>query len=128
MPFGTYMTPNLVIGAAAVQLTEPLVEDWLAANMKSFITREPAQDATSDSAEAMAARALAMAAAGITTARDLGGPDFAPLALRDRIARGESVGPRLLCAGQPLTSPRGHCWYWGGEARGPDELRAVVRR
>jgi imidazolonepropionase-like amidohydrolase len=90
--------------------------------------REAPQDGTSDSLEAMAARARAMVAAGITTARDLGGPDFGALLLRDRIARGESLGPRLLCAGQPLTSPQGHCWYWGGEARGPDELRAVVRR
>ena len=90
--------------------------------------REAAQDGTSDSAETMAARARGMVEAGITTARDLGGPAFGALALRDRIARGESLGPRLLCAGQPLTSPKGHCWYWGGEARGPDELRAVVRR
>ncbi|HTO06631.1 MAG TPA: amidohydrolase family protein [Myxococcota bacterium] len=90
--------------------------------------REAAQDGSSDSVEAMAVRARAMAAAGITTARDLGGPDFGALALRDRIARAEVIGPRLLCAGQPLTSPQGHCWYWGGEANGADELRAVVRR
>ena len=90
--------------------------------------REAVQDASSDPLEAMAARGRAMLAAGITTARDLGGPEFGALELRDRIASGEMVGPRLLCAGQPLTSPHGHCWYWGGEARGADELRAVVRR
>jgi imidazolonepropionase-like amidohydrolase len=76
----------------------------------------------------MAARARAMLEAGITTARDLGGPEWGALELRDRIARGEILGPRFLCAGQPLTSPKGHCWYWGGEARGADEMRAVVRR
>jgi imidazolonepropionase-like amidohydrolase len=86
------------------------------------------QDASSDGMDAMAARARAMVAAGITTARDLGGPEWKALDLRDRIARRELIGPRLLCAGQPLTSPRGHCWYWGGEASGADELRAVVRR
>ncbi|MFI5317385.1 MAG: amidohydrolase family protein [Myxococcota bacterium] len=90
--------------------------------------REAVQDASSDPLEPMAARARAMVEAGITTARDLGGPAFGALELRDRIARGEIVGPRLLCAGQPLTSPKGHCWYWGGEARGADEMRAVVRR
>jgi imidazolonepropionase-like amidohydrolase len=90
--------------------------------------REAVQDASSDPLDAMAARARGMAEAGITTARDLGGPAFGALELRDRIARGESLGPRLLCAGQPLTSPKGHCWYWGGEARGADEMRAVVRR
>jgi len=90
--------------------------------------REAVQDASGDPLDTMALRARAMVAAGITTARDLGGPEFRALALRDRIAAGELAGPRLLCAGQPLTSPKGHCWFWGGEARGADELRAVVRR
>jgi imidazolonepropionase-like amidohydrolase len=90
--------------------------------------REAVQDASGDPLETMAVRARAMVAAGITTARDLGGPEFRALELRDRIASGELVGPRLLCAGQPLTSPQGHCWFWGGEANGAGELRAVVRR
>ena len=77
---------------------------------------------------AMAARARDMLAAGITTARDLGGGAHRELALRDRIASFEIHGPRLLCAGQPVTSPKGHCWFWGGEARGADDVRAVVRR
>jgi imidazolonepropionase-like amidohydrolase len=81
-----------------------------------------------DPLAAPAARARAMVEAGITTARDLGGGAHHELALRDRIAAGELPGPRLLCAGQPVTSPRGHCWFWGGEARGADEIRAVVRR
>src|SRR5215212_8275539 len=38
--------------------------------------------------------------AGITTARDLGGFEFAELALRAAFARGEFPGPRLLCAGK----------------------------
>ena len=37
---------------------------------------------------AMAARALSMLEAGITTAPDLGGPDGSELVLRDRIAAG----------------------------------------
>jgi len=61
-------------------------------------------------------RAAAMAGAGITTARDLGGGTWAELALRDRIRRGERIGPRLLCAGQPITTPAGHCHFWGGGA------------
>lgn len=77
---------------------------------------------------AMEARALAMLRAGITTARDLGGGSWLELALRDRIARGELPGPRLLCSGQPLTSPGGHCHYWGGEAEGSDAIAAVLRR
>jgi len=33
-----------VIGAGAAQLTEAVVDDWLATNARNFITREPAQD------------------------------------------------------------------------------------
>jgi len=77
---------------------------------------------------AMAARASAMLRAGITTARDLGWGDGLDLALRDDIAAGRTPGPRLLCAAQPVTSPGGHCHFWGGEARGPAGVEAVVRR
>ncbi len=90
---------------------------------------EPEPDAAdADPLVPLAARARAMLAAGITSARDLGGGDYRELELRDRIASGALAGPRLLCAGQPVTSPRGHCWFWGGEARGADEAREVVRR
>jgi imidazolonepropionase-like amidohydrolase len=70
-----------------------------------------------------------MVRAGITTARDLGGGGaHHELALRDCILRGEVAGPRLLCAGQPVTSPGGHCHFWGGEVEGDDEARAFVRK
>jgi len=82
-----------------------------------------------DTAKAAAERAAAMVRAGITTARDLGGgPGHLELTLRDRIASGEVAGPRLLCAGQPLTSPGGHCHFWGGEVEGDDEIRAFVAK
>ena len=77
---------------------------------------------------AMEARALAMAQAGITTARDLGGGAWREIALRDRIVAGQIPGPRILCAGQPLTTTRGHCWFWGGEAVGEAEIQAVIAR
>ncbi len=77
---------------------------------------------------AMEARALAMLRVGITCARDLGGGAWREIALRDRIAAGEIPGPRILCAGQPITSARGHCWFWGGEATGEDEIRSVIAR
>ena len=73
-------------------------------------------------------RALAMVQAGITTARDLGAGEWMEVELRDRIAAGALVGPRLLCVGQPLTAPRGHCHFWGGEARGSDAVREVIER
>ena len=73
------------------------------------------------------ARALSMVSHGITSARDLGGKGGAML-LRDAIDRGECVGPRLLCAGQPLTKPQGHCHQWGGEVRGEAQIRSVIER
>jgi imidazolonepropionase-like amidohydrolase len=73
-------------------------------------------------------RALAMVQAGVTTARDLGAGEWMELELRDRIAAGALPGPRLVCAGQPLTAPAGHCHFWGGEARGSDGVRAVIER
>ncbi|NKC12646.1 MAG: amidohydrolase family protein [Gammaproteobacteria bacterium] len=68
-----------------------------------------------DQTPLMIERAAAMVRAGITTARDLGGGRGWELALRERIASGELTGPRLLCAGQPLTSTGGHCHFWGGQ-------------
>lgn len=77
---------------------------------------------------AMAARARSMLGQGITTARDCGGGGFLEHALRDRITRGEAIGPRLLCCGQPLTTPGGHCAFWGGVASDPSDLDRVVAR
>lgn len=76
----------------------------------------------------MRERATRMAAAGITTARDLGGGAWFELDLRDAIARGEQTGPRLICSGQPITCPQGHCHFWGGEAATNEEAQAVLKR
>jgi imidazolonepropionase-like amidohydrolase len=89
---------------------------------------EQAAVAPNERIAAMARRAGEMIAAGITTARDLGGGDWSEIALRDRIIAGELRGPRLLCAGQPLTSPGGHCHFWGGEAESRDDIAAVIAR
>ena len=73
-------------------------------------------------------RAEAMVRAGITSARDLGGGAWLELELRDRIAAGEVIGPRLVCAGQPITSVGGHCHFWNGEAASVQEAEEVVER
>jgi imidazolonepropionase-like amidohydrolase len=73
-------------------------------------------------------RASMMVRAGITTARDLGGGEYLELKVRDEIAAGKTLGPRLVCAGQPITSVGGHCHFWGGEANGDDEAVAVLER
>lgn len=76
----------------------------------------------------MQTRAQEMARAGITTARDLGGGAWYELALRDAIAKGKTPGPRLLCSGQPITSPHGHCHFWGGEAHDLAAGLSVLQR
>lgn len=80
------------------------------------------------SREKMRQRAAAMVRAGITTARDLGGGAWLELELRNRIEAGEIVGPRLLCAGQPITSVGGHCHFWGGEAATLADAEAIIER
>jgi len=77
---------------------------------------------------AMAARAEAMLAAGITTARDCGGGRHREHRLRTEIEAGRQRGPRLLCCGQPLTPPGGHCDFWGGEVSTRDDLDVAIAR
>ncbi|MDL4814806.1 amidohydrolase family protein [Actinomadura opuntiae] len=65
------------------------------------------------------------AAAGVTTVRDLGDRHWTVLERRDRGP--ERAVPQIVAAGPPITCPQGHCWSMGGEASGPDGLRAAVR-
>jgi imidazolonepropionase-like amidohydrolase len=71
--------------------------------------------------------ALRALAVGVTTIRDLGDRGYLSLRLRDWFAAGNEVGPRLVCAGPPITTRNGHCWFLGGEVEGIDELRRAVR-
>jgi len=64
-------------------------------------------------------------AAGVTTVRDLGDRRGAVLAWR--ASHDEPTGlPRIVAAGPPITSPRGHCANMGGETAGTDEMVAAV--
>jgi len=78
--------------------------------------------------DAMAERARRMVEAGITTARDLGGGAWAEIEIRDRIMNGELRGPRFLCSGQPVTSKKGHCHFWGGAVETIEEAKSVLER
>lgn len=60
--------------------------------------------------------------AGVTTVRDLGDRGGLAMKLRDRLS-----GPRVVGSGPPITVPRGHCWFLGGEVDGEDALRQRVR-
>ncbi|SHG94798.1 amidohydrolase family protein [Streptoalloteichus hindustanus] len=76
----------------------------------------------------MAARAAQALHAGVTTVRDLGDRDGLIFSLRGEIEGGSRVGPRILASGPPVTVPGGHCWFFGGEVDGEEQIRARVRR
>ncbi len=62
--------------------------------------------------------------AGVTTVRDLGDLRGAVLSHRARIP---NVLANVVASGTPLTTPGGHCWFLGGEVRGPEAVRQAVR-
>lgn len=65
---------------------------------------------------------------GVTTVRDLGDTRELVIGLRHRIASSTLAGPRILSAGAPLTTPRGHLHWCGNGAAGDDGIVAVVDR
>jgi imidazolonepropionase-like amidohydrolase len=76
----------------------------------------------------MPASARQLLMAGITSARDLGGPLKASLSVRDRIRKGEIPGPTLYISGpfiQHEPYPGTEYFRWG--VKGPDDGRAKVR-
>jgi imidazolonepropionase-like amidohydrolase len=74
--------------------------------------------------------AQAALAVGITTVADCGAPDDTSLIVRDVIAAGHVVGPRVLACGPSLTTTAGHGDYLGiaALADNADELRKQTRR
>ncbi|WOX15478.1 amidohydrolase family protein [Streptomyces sp. N50] len=77
---------------------------------------------------AIAERAQQLLAAGVTTVRDLGDRDGLTVALRSSIDSGAVVGPRVIAATAPLTSPGGHCGFLGGEVTTDDDIREQIAR
>lgn len=79
--------------------------------------------------EIMPAGARQLLMAGVTSARDAGGPLEDVLAVRDRIERGEIPGPTLYVSGpfiQREPYPGTEAFRWG--VSGADDARAKVRR
>lgn len=76
---------------------------------------------------------------GFTTVRNAGSSDFDDVALRNAIARGYVIGPRIIASGHSIGITGGHCDENGfrpgvnegdwrtGIANGADEIRAAVR-
>jgi imidazolonepropionase-like amidohydrolase len=94
-------------------------------------TIDPLATMASESDDDLVVRGVAaaerMVRAGVTTAYDCGARGLTSYRIRDAIARGLAVGPRLMVSGRPITQTGGHCHFFGGEADGVDGVRAAVR-
>ncbi|MHB1131862.1 MAG: amidohydrolase family protein, partial [Chloroflexota bacterium] len=60
--------------------------------------------------------------------RDCGGPGLVTLAVRDAIADGVVVGPRVLAAGPAITTSAGHLHFLGARADSKEEAVRTARR
>ncbi len=65
--------------------------------------------------------------AGVTTIRDVGGPDDIDIELAALVEAGEIPGPRVLASGRVVTMTGGHGWWIGRQADGPDAVRRATR-
>ncbi|HEV3365092.1 MAG TPA: amidohydrolase family protein [Acidimicrobiia bacterium] len=91
---------------------------------------DPVEQFASDDDETLLERARRAAsralAAGITTVRDLGDRGYVAVRLREKLSELPHAGPEILAAGPPITRTKGHCWFLGGEADGPEALVEAV--
>ncbi len=74
------------------------------------------------------ANAQAALRAGLTTIRDCGGTKNHVQQVRDRIRRGDIIGPDILACGGPITTTRGHCHWLGLIANTCDEVERTAQR
>jgi imidazolonepropionase-like amidohydrolase len=74
------------------------------------------------------ANAQAALKAGLTTVRDCGGTKTHIQQVRDRIRRGEIIGPDILACGSPITTTRGHCHWLGLIADSYEEVERAAQR
>jgi imidazolonepropionase-like amidohydrolase len=93
---------------------------------------DPARTLADESLAATVVQAVARVRhtveAGVTTIRDLGGREYAEIAVRDGVRAGLIPGPRMLCAGRAVCMTGGHGWRMlGRQADGVDEVRKAVR-
>jgi imidazolonepropionase-like amidohydrolase len=72
-------------------------------------------------------RARQTVEAGVTTVRDLGGREYAEIAVRRAIQDRLFAGPRIVAAGRPICMTGGHGHWLAREADGPDDARKAVR-
>ena len=120
---------------AHTHVTDESSDDWNADTISGL--RRTVAESTLRAAEF--ARRVLMA--GFTTVRDVGSGDYIDVGLRNAIATGIAVGPRMLVSVHALGTRGGHCDISGfpyerfgaepgiasGIASGPDQFRDAVR-
>jgi imidazolonepropionase-like amidohydrolase len=65
---------------------------------------------------------------GCTSLRDAGSSETLSQTIRDAIAQGVVVGPRVWSSGRIITTSAGHGWSGGRIANDANEMRVAVRR
>ncbi len=64
---------------------------------------------------------------GTTTVRDIGARNDVSFTVLQGINAGAIPGPRLICAGTPITITAGHCWFFGTEADTKEQVVQAIR-
>jgi len=119
---GMTVLPGLIDGHVHITWDKTL---YTAYSSKDYTTRLLLRDAERQLVRAAQYAQMALAA-GVTTLRDCGADDFTVLALRDAIASGQFLGPRILACGRPITTTAGHIYSdWGVDTA--DEIRKAIR-
>ncbi len=116
-------------------LTFEASEDWKQDELDNFKKSIPEQ------AIIAADNARRTIEAGFTSVRDVGSSELLDIGLRNAIAKGKAVGPRMYVAVHAISARGGHCDptagyrpgllkepdITDGVADGPDQMRAAVR-
>ncbi len=92
------------------------------------VAAQAARDTKTVGALRMARNAERTLRAGITTVRDCGAKNHVDIEFRHAVGEGlHAMAPRMLVSGMPIAMTGGHCWQFGREADGPDEVRRAAR-
>src|SRR6516162_6060068 len=120
---------------AHTHLTSEMTDDWKQDELDFFKKSVPQRAIESTDHARRTLRA------GFTTVRDVGSSDLIDIGLRNAIAEGKAIGPRMLVSVNAIGSRGGHCdptagyrpdllkepGTTDGVASGPYEMRSAVR-
>jgi len=87
---------------------------------------DPEHLVESELVNSVSRRCRGLVGAGVTTVCDLGSIGDIVQRVRNAIDRGELVGPRIHCAGRPITTPDGHLRSFGLLASNEESMAASI--